>query len=576
MSTRAFGLHNLPSFGQSVRRYAHTGLRADVAAVGITVLACYAAVLWPTIAYMLLLAAVATNIWQLGPMRGLLLTLSIITVLFAFIIPTADKSLLVRVFKDIPHAVLFIVIVALVGAATETLRRARAQAESHVTELNRVNADLEHQMEEVRALSDNLSEANDSLEDALAGAERTAARANALQEVTAALAMASTTADIATALLTRGLQTVQATRGHLVLVEGGKVVQVIGAVGRPDDHQLMQLYSNGDENLPILEAIRERHSVWLRSSEEYNACFSKFGTRTADADDMGAHLALPLIHGDDVVGGLAFEFTFCPAIHATDELFTSLLAQATADALQRARSYDQEREARRTAELMSHAREEVLGVVAHDLRNPLNQVSMTTQLLMEPDLAPDRRKSVLAINTRAVQRMNRLIGDLLDVVRLEAGHLSLNVGPCDVNRLLVETLESFQPRALEQGISLELSPAPSPAIVQADGERVLQLIDNLVGNALKFTPKGGRVSIGGYVDDGELRVAVADTGPGIPEDQRARLFDRFWQARGADRRGLGLGLAIAKGIAEAHGGRLWVDSTIGQGSTFQFSLPITS
>jgi len=113
-------------------------------------------------------------------------------------------------------------------------------------------------------------------------------------------------------------------------------------------------------------------------------------------------------------------------------------------------------------------------------------------------------------------------------------------------------------------------------VVQADGERVLQLIDNLVGNALKFTPSGGRVSIGGYVDDGELRVAVADTGPGIPEEQRSRLFDRFWQARGADRRGLGLGLAIAKGIAEAHGGRLWVDSTVGEGSTFQFAIPLAS
>jgi len=576
MSTRAFDLRKLPSIGQSVRRYAHTGLRADVAAAGITVLACYAAILWPTIAYMLLLTAVAANIWQLGAMRGLLLTLSIITILFAFIIPTADKSLIVRVFKDIPHVVLFIAIVALVGAATEMLRRARAQAESHVTELNRVNADLEHQMEEVRALSDNLSEANDSLEDALAEAERTAARANALQEVTAALAMASTTADIATALLTRGLHAVQATRGHLVLVEGGHVVQVIGAVGRPDDHELMELYSSGDEGLPILEAIRERHSVWLRSSAEYDACFSKLGTRTADADDVGAHLAIPLIHGDDVVGGLAFDFAFCPAIHATDELFTTLLAQATADALQRARTYDQEREARRTAELMSHAREQVLGVVAHDLRNPLNLVSMTTQLLMEPDLAPDRRKSALAINNRAVERMNRLIGDLLDVVRMEAGHLSLELAPCDISRMLAETMDSFEPRAAEQGISLVSTGVPSGVVVRADEQRVLQLIDNLVGNALKFTPSGGRVSVGAYVDDGELRVAVADTGPGIPEEQRSRLFDRFWQARDTDRRGLGLGLAIAKGIAEAHGGRLWVESTMGQGSTFQFAIPIAN
>jgi signal transduction histidine kinase len=204
----------------------------------------------------------------------------------------------------------------------------------------------------------------------------------------------------------------------------------------------------------------------------------------------------------------------------------------------------------------------------------LNLVAMTTQLLMEPDLAPETRKSTFAINVRAVQRMNRLIGDLLDVVRMEAGRLTLDLGPSDVTRMLVETMESFQQRAAELGISLILSPEPPNAIVQADEERLLQLIDNLVGNALKFTPSGGRVSIGGFIDANELRVTVADTGPGIPEEQRARLFDRFWQARGTDRRGLGLGLPIAKGIAEAHGGRLWVESTLGSGSTFHFAMPL--
>jgi signal transduction histidine kinase len=140
--------------------------------------------------------------------------------------------------------------------------------------------------------------------------------------------------------------------------------------------------------------------------------------------------------------------------------------------------------------------------------------------------------------------------------------------------VLVETMEAFQPRAAEQGISLVMSPEPPSAVVQADEERVLQLIDNLVGNALKFTPNGGRVSIGGFIDSNELRVTVTDTGPGIPEEQRARLFDRFWQARGADRRGLGLGLPIAKGIAEAHGGRLWVESALGSGSAFHFAMPL--
>jgi len=247
-------------------------------------------------------------------------------------------------------------------------------------------------------------------------------------------------------------------------------------------------------------------------------------------------------------------------------------AQALSEDLSHAN--DSLENAHKTAERLTRACEQVLAAVTHDLRNPLNLVSVTTQLLMEPDLAPERRKAVFAINARAVQRMNRLIDDLLDVVRMEAGCLYLNVGSCDIADVLVETMESFQTRATQQGLSLALCPEPPSAIVHADRDRLLQMIDNLVGNAMKFTPRGGCVSVGGYVEPDEVRVTVADTGPGIPEELRERLFDRFWQARGADRRGLGLGLHIAKSIAEAHGGRLWVESTIGSGSTFHFAMPM--
>jgi len=500
----------------------------------------------------------------------------VILLAVAFIAPTEDRSLIVRVFKDVPHALLFVLVVALVGRATEVLHRAQAQAERHAAELDRMNADLERHVEEVQSISDKLSESNEALEDALVEAERTASRASALQEVTAALSTASTTADIATAVLTRGLAAMQATRGHLVLVDDGRITQVIGTVGWSDDSELTRAYSRGDENLPLVEAVRDRQPVWLRTSTEYDACFANVTTKRGGTGESTAHLALPLAHGGEVVGGLAFDFAICPDVHATDELFTSLLAQATADALVRARSYDQEREARRTAEILSKAREDVLGVVAHDLRNPLNLVSMTTQLLIEPDLTPERRQSTYAIAAKAVQRMNHLIQDLLDVVRMEAGHLSLNIGPTDVTGVMAETMAAFEQRAVEQGITLVLTPEPPNVIVQADEERILQLIDNLVGNALKFTPKGGQVTLSAFLDDNQLHVTVTDTGPGITEEQRARLFERFWQARGADRRGLGLGLPIAKGIAEAHGGRLWVESTVGSGSTFHFAMPLTA
>ena len=482
---------------------------------------------------------------------------------------TSAYSLVVSENSAILLGVTAILLLVTAFAIIWYLVRARAL---HDTALNKANADLEHQMEEVRALSEELSRTNDALEDALIESERTAARATALQELTAALSLANATSDIAAVLRTHGLRAMQAMRSHLVLVEGNRIVPV-DVDGSPDDPELTVRYASGDETLPLVRAIHDRQTVWLRSAKEYDACFPHGGSGGA-AMPIDAHLALALIHAGEVVGGLAFDFAICPAILATDNLFTTLLAQATADALVRARSYDQERQARRNAEMLSQAREDVLGVVAHDLRNPLNLVSMTSQLLMEPDLAPERRQSAYAISSRAVQRMNRLIGDLLDVVRMEAGHLSLNLAPFAVSEVLEETMEAFQQRAAEQGIALVLSMGEN-ATIQADEERIVQLLDNLVGNALKFTPSGGRVTVDSRVEAGEECITVSDTGPGIPQEQLARLFDRFWQARGNDRRGLGLGLPIAKGIAEAHGGRLWVESTVGSGTAFHFAMPIS-
>jgi signal transduction histidine kinase len=547
----------------------------DSAVVGTTLLACYAAARWPANAYLLLLTAVSGSIWYAGRLRAVVLAFGTM-LLAAAISPFVGGPPLLAVIKDPPHLVLFVAVVALIGAAVETLRRARAAAEQHVAELQRLNSRLEQEMEEVRVLSDDLRDANDALVIALNGAEETAARASALQEVTAALSLASTAPDVADAVLTRGMSAVRAARGFLALADGTRAMHIIGVAGYPDSDEVRLWYSRSDDGLPLAEAMRERRSVWLPTSTEYRKRIERTGSLPTLSSDVHAHLALPLIHGEDVVGGLAFDFVEPAERRVTDELFTGLLAQATADALFRAIRFDREREARRTAEIVSRAREEVLGVVAHDLRNPLNLVGATAQLLMEPDLSAERRAAAYDVGRRAVRRMNRLIGDLLDVVRLEAGRLSLDLRPCDIERVLADAAEAFQARAAEQRTHLELVPAPPGIVIQADAERLLQLLDNLIGNALKFTPAGGRVTISAQVGDGRVRVAVADSGPGIPEEHLARLFDRFWQARGTDRRGLGLGLAIARGIAEAHGGRLEVESTVGSGSTFWFTLPLSA
>ena len=548
------------------------GFGRDAAIVSLTALACVAAARWTQYSYLVLLTAVATGVWYVGRARAVFLTLGTM-LLVATIAWMRGSHAVALVVKDVPHLLLFGAVVGLTGLAVEALRNARAAAERHSAELTALNARLEQEMEEVQVLSEELREANEALGASLEKSEQTAARASALQEVTAALSMASTVPDVADAVLARGMAAVHAARGCLAAADSGETMHVIGCAGYPDSDEVQRWYGDGGAPLPMAVAMKERRSVWLRSSGEYRDRFGRVESRESLDGRVRAHLALPLIHGDAVVGALAFDFFEPPGTGVTDELFTGVLAQATADALFRATLYDAEREARRHAELMARAREEVLGVVAHDLRNPLNLVGSSAQLLMEPDLSPEQRTPVYAIHARAVRRMNRLIGDLLDVVRLEAGRLSLDIRPCDINRVLTDAAETFRARAGEQHVELGIVPAPPGTVVPADGERLVQVLDNLIGNALKFTPSGGRVTISAGVADGHVCLAVADTGPGIPEEHRARLFDRFWQAEGNDRRGVGLGLAIARGIVEAHRGRLWVESTVGSGSTFHFTLP---
>jgi signal transduction histidine kinase len=174
---------------------------------------------------------------------------------------------------------------------------------------------------------------------------------------------------------------------------------------------------------------------------------------------------------------------------------------------------------------------------------------------------------------RFTARMNRLVGDLMDVASIEAGKLSLVRLRRNVSLLLRDALEAFEPAALAHGLQLECEPSADLGVVEIDHERILQVLTNLVGNALKFTPRGGRIVIRAERRDQDVCFSVADTGEGVPADLREKIFDRYFQSRDEDRRGLGLGLFIAKSIVEGHGGTIWVESTPSQGSTFFFTVP---
>ncbi len=221
------------------------------------------------------------------------------------------------------------------------------------------------------------------------------------------------------------------------------------------------------------------------------------------------------------------------------------------------------------------AREEVMSIVSHDLRNPLGVVAAAADLILEIPLSEEERRKQVDIIRRSATRMARLIGDLLDVARIEAGVLRVRPEVQNAAEVLDEIRTVFIPQAEERGVRLEVDAREPVACVLMDKDRVIQALTNLVDNALRLTPRGGCVAVSLSVGDDKVAFSVSDTGPGISEEARAHLFDRFWRGDRNDRHGTGLGLAIVKGMAEAHGGSVEVTSRSGEGATFTFLLPAT-
>ncbi len=237
------------------------------------------------------------------------------------------------------------------------------------------------------------------------------------------------------------------------------------------------------------------------------------------------------------------------------------------------RARDEVEAANRKLERALEARDEVLGIVAHDLRNPLNAIVIQSQLLRRSGAAERRNVAPVEGIRRAAMRMNRLIQDLLDVARLEAGQtLAMNRATLVPRTVVKAVLESHGPAAAAASIEL-VADVGDCADVWADRGRLLQVFDNLVGNAIKFTPPHGRVAVGVAPHDGDVLFSVSDTGVGLAPDAAERLFDRFWQAQAQDRRGAGLGLSVAKALVEAHGGQIWAESRVGEGTRVCFTIP---
>jgi light-regulated signal transduction histidine kinase (bacteriophytochrome) len=249
---------------------------------------------------------------------------------------------------------------------------------------------------------------------------------------------------------------------------------------------------------------------------------------------------------------------------------------AAEDIRRSALEHDLERQVQREQEAV-RLRDELVAVVSHDLRNPMSIIVMQCSMMQRwagSDSTLEARQMRRALGTieKATTRMNNLLEDLLDTAKIEAGRYQLACVPLNVTSLLEEACGLLVSLAEAKDIELNCAVVPD-LVIEADPERIFQVLSNLVGNAIKFTPKGGTISIDVVGDGQQACFSIRDSGVGIAPEHLPHIFQRYWSVKEGNPRGNGLGLYISKGIIEAHGGQLWAQSTPGHGSVLSFNLP---
>ena len=320
---------------------------------------------------------------------------------------------------------------------------------------------------------------------------------------------------------------------------------------------------------PLTEILEKPSPVLLQSnaaSRLLEASANPAYLKAMKAMNPQSALFLPLVAREQLIGALTL-FRTKGSFDGDDLGFAEDLARLAALALDNARLHD-------TVRASLRARDEMVGVVSHDLRNPVAAVKMLSRtLLRAPENGGAQARESIELISQAAEQMDALIRDLLDVNRLDAGKLAISPVPVDPSELLADALQTLRPLVEEKGISLDLQIETALPKVMADPERIQQALSNLVGNAIKFSPAGSKIVVVARKDGDGVIISVVDNGKGIAAEQLPRVFDRYWQSSRTDRQGAGLGLAIAKGIVEAHGGRIWIESKQGEGTTASFSLP---
>jgi signal transduction histidine kinase/ActR/RegA family two-component response regulator len=437
-------------------------------------------------------------------------------------------------------------------------------------------------------------------------AEETAERNATLQSLTAALSEALTPVQVAEVVVNQSLAALDASAGFLALLtDNNKTLEIVRALGYQED--VLDTWSRFPitASVPLADAVQRRQPILLESPEVQAQAYPHLATQYGDSGNH-AWAAIPLIVEGRVLGGLGFSFPNPQTFSEDDCAFMLALAQQSGQALERARAYAAERQARAEAEAANRTKDEFLATLSHELRTPLNAMLGWTQLLRTRKL--DEAKIVRALETidRNTKALAALIEDILDVSRIITGKLHLSTRVCELVSVVGSAIEAVRPAAEAKAIQIEYFLDSSVGPVWGDSNRLQQVVWNLLSNAIKFTPKGGRVEVrlervesledckelkgeGLQVEglnppsnlqpsDSYTQIQVSDTGKGIAPDFLPYVFDRFRQENNSSTRshgGLGLGLAIVRYLVELHGGTVQASSPgEGMGATFTVQLPL--
>jgi signal transduction histidine kinase/PAS domain-containing protein len=420
------------------------------------------------------------------------------------------------------------------------------------------------------------SVAREEADEARARAEQAAQQSALMQQLTAALSAALTTADVANAMLDHGLAPVGAIAGVVCrLNDDATAIDEVWGRGYPVDGLEPFRKIALTAALPPRDVVQTRAAVFVENPEQW---FERYLPPSSGMQAPPAAAAMPLMVGDHLVGVMVLRFPEPQAFREEQRSQILSVASQCAQALERARALEAEREARIHADEANRAKSDFLATMSHELRTPLNAIAGYAELLdmeLHGPITPSQHDAIARIQ-RSQRHLLGLINDVLNFARIEAGRLTVDFADVPVHETLAALETLIAPQLQRKSLSYSYESCDPQITVRADAEKFRQILLNVLSNAVKFTEGGGQITVTCTTDEEVARIAVTDTGLGIPADKQERIFAPFVQLDSSPTRaheGTGLGLAISRDLARAMGGDLTVTSTVGVGSTFTLTIP---